>query len=98
MKIRKLHERDWKYLDSWEGVADREALPLNGTGGFVVESQPDRTPVAVQWLTLKGETGTLSEIISNKDYKDNDKDYAIQLLEKFSIDFVATMEYELIKQ
>ena len=98
MKVRKLHEKDWRYLPNWEGVADRESLPQNGTGGFIIEAQPDRTPIAALWIDIKDDIATMSNTISNEMYKDTDKEDAIHHLEKFSADFVATMEYELIKQ
>ena len=95
MKIRKLHTKDWSFLPSWKGVPNQESLPQNGVGGFIVESQPDRTPVAVQWLALENDVANLSEVYSNEFYKDTDREDAIQLLLRFTKDFVATIDYKL---
>ena len=92
MKIRKLHERDWE--SPWWPNLNRNSLPLNGVGGFIIEAQPDRTPIAACWVEIENDVASLLDTISNEDYKDTDKEDAIQLLLKFTKDFVATINYK----
>lgn len=93
MKIRRLHEDDWKFLPSWwqaygQEVPERSFLPNNGLGGFIIESQPDRTPIAAHFLwTTNSDTCIPAVLISDRFYRDTNKQLALQKLIDFTVDF-----------
>lgn len=85
LNIRRLTENDWPILEnwwsSWKGWAapPRDFLPDNGLGGLLVES--DGAPVVAGFIYFTNSKGALLEwIISNPEYKENDRDEAIELL------------------
>ena len=85
LNIRRLKESDWDTLVGWwdawpEWVAPpRDFLPDNGKGGFMVEK--NNTPIVAGFLYTTNSKGVLLEwIISNPDYKDEDRQDAIELL------------------
>ena len=100
MKVRKLHEKDWEYLPSWweaynQPVPQRNFLPENGLGGFVVEAQPDKTPIAAMFLwTTNSDTAIPAVVISDKSYKDTNRSDALQLLVDFTTDFAFDMGFK----
>ena len=83
--IRKLETSDWstliKWWDSWpEWVAPPKTfLPENGTGGLIVEK--DKQPIVAGFLYFTNSQAVLLEwIISDPDYKNKDRQEAIELL------------------
>ena len=100
MKVRKLHEKDWDYLPSWweaynQPVPQRNFLPNNGLGGFVVESHPDKTPIAAMFLwTTNSDTAIPAVVISDKSYQDTNRSDALQLLVDFTTDFAHDLGYK----
>ena len=83
--IRKLEASDWgtlvKWWDSWpEWTAPPKTfLPENGTGGLIVEK--DKQPIVAGFLYFTNSQAVLLEwIVSNPDYKDTDRQEAIELL------------------
>jgi len=83
--IRKLEVSDWstlvKWWDSWpEWVAPPKTfLPENGTGGLIVEK--DEQPVVAGFLYFTNSQAVLLEwIISNPEYRNTDRQEAIELL------------------
>ena len=85
LNIRRLEESDWETLvywwDTWpEWVAPpRDFLPDNGKGGFMVEK--NNIPIVAGFLYTTNSKGILLEwIISNPDYKEKDRQMAIELL------------------
>lgn len=85
MNIRRLTENDWGTLVSWWDAWDewtappKEFLPDNGTGGFMVES--DDIPVVAGFVYMTNSKAALLEwIISNPDYRNNDRKQAVELL------------------
>jgi len=83
--IRKLKESDWdtlvKWWDSWpEWVAPPKTfLPENGTGGLIVEK--DKQPIVAGFLYFTNSQAVLLEwIVSNPEYRDTDRQEAIELL------------------
>tara|TARA_Y100001963_G_scaffold145638_1_gene219532 strand:+ start:1998 stop:2399 length:402 start_codon:yes stop_codon:yes gene_type:complete len=85
MIARKLQESDWSTLQEWWStwpkweVPPRDFLPDNGTGGFIVEK--DDTPIVAGFVYLTNSKGVLLEwLISNPEYRENDRDEAIETL------------------
>jgi len=83
--IRKLEASDWgtlvKWWDSWpEWVAPPKTfLPDNGTGGLIVEK--DKQPIVAGFLYFTNSQAVLLEwIISDREYKNEDRQEAIELL------------------
>ncbi len=91
LKVRKLIESDWSFLPSWweaydQAVPQRDFLPNNGLGGFMVCKEHD--PIAAMFLyTTNSKTAIPAIVISDRDYKDNDRSDALQLLVDFTTDF-----------
>lgn len=85
LKVRRLEESDWNTLKSWWKkwpewtVPAKDSLPDNGTGGFIVESNNE--PVVAGFVYLSNsKTVFLEWIISNPEYRDNDRKTTIELL------------------
>jgi len=83
--IRKLEASDWgtlvKWWDSWpEWVAPPKTfLPDNGTGGLIVEK--GEQPIVAGFLYFTNSQAVLLEwIISNPEYRNKDRQEAIELL------------------
>ena len=83
--IRKLEVSDWstlvKWWDSWPewGAPPKTFLPENGTGGLIVEK--DEQPVVAGFLYFTNSQAVLLEwIISNPEYRNTDRQEAIELL------------------
>ena len=85
LNIRRLEESDWDTLVSWwdawpEWTAPpKDFLPDNGTGGFMVENND--IPIVAGFLYKTNSKSVLLEcIVSNPDYKEEDRKMAIELL------------------
>lgn len=87
LTIRKLKESDWETLvDMWKmwpdwnkAIPTKELLPENGTGGYIVEK--NNVPIVASFLyTTNSKVGWVEWTVSNKDYRDNDRLEAIELL------------------
>ena len=79
LNIRRLTDNDWETLVSWWNAwpewsnPPRDFLPENGKGGFMVEK--NNKPI------VANSKGILLEwIISNPNYKEDDRQQAIELL------------------
>lgn len=98
LQIRKLIETDWKFLPKWweeydQPVPQRDFLPDNGLGGFMVCKGTD--PIAAMFLyTTNSKTAIPAIVISDKYYKDNDRSDALQLLVDFTTDFAEDLGYK----
>ena len=84
MKIRKLTEHDYKTLEKWWKAWDwppveKEFLPDNGTGGFVVEKNGVMIVAGFVYVT-NSKAVLLEWIISNPEYREDDRDAAITAL------------------
>ena len=81
MKIRKLTESDYETLEKWWKAwkwppIEKDFLPENGTGGFVIEKEG--IMIVAGFVHITNSKAVLLEwIISNPDYKENDRDIAI---------------------
>ena len=96
MKVRKIHDKDWAFLGNW-GSLDRDSLPQNGTGGFIVCATPDNTPIAALFVDIEEDTAIPAGFVSNKDYRDTDRSDALQLLKDFTVEIIEKMEYNNTK-
>jgi len=81
MKIRKLTESDYETLEKWWKAwkwppIEKDFLPENGTGGFVIEKEGIMIVAGFVYIT-NSKAVLLEWIISNPDYKENDRDMAI---------------------
>lgn len=84
MKIRKLTESDYETLEKWWKAwkwppIEKDFLPENGTGGFVIEKEGVMIVAGFVYIT-NSKAVLLEWIISNPDYKENDRDMAITVL------------------
>jgi hypothetical protein len=84
MEIRKLTESDYETLEKWWKAwkwppVEKEFLPDNGTGGFVVEK--NGTMIVAGFIYVTNSKAVLLEwIISNPEYREDDRDMAITCL------------------
>jgi len=85
LSTRNLRENDWKTLvawwDTWPDWSPpaRGFLPENGTGGLMVEK--DNTPIVAGFIYETNSDGVLFEwIVSNPDYREKDRQEAIEKL------------------
>lgn len=85
LNIRKLTDNDWVALRSWwDAWPDwqapaKEYLPDDGRGGFMVEKGD--TLIVAGFLYLTNSKGVLLEwIVSNPDYREDDRKQALELL------------------
>jgi hypothetical protein len=87
LNIRKLKQEDWgtltKLWNMWPEWKDKfptkELLPENGTGGYIVEK--NNIPVIAGFLyTTNSKVAWIEWIVSNKDYREDDRKQALELL------------------
>ena len=85
LNIRMLTDNDWGTLVSWWEawpewpIPAKEFFPEEGRGGLIVEKEGK--PIVAGFLYLTNSKGVLLEwIISDPQYKDNDRKEAIELL------------------
>jgi hypothetical protein len=84
LTVRALQESDWDTLQSWWTkwnwpTVIKEMLPLNGCGGLIVYK--GNIPIVAGFLYLTNSNIAWMEwIISNKDYKENDRKEALETL------------------
>jgi hypothetical protein len=84
LQVRALQESDWETLQEWWAKwkwpkVTKDMLPLNGCGGLIVYKGD--TPIVAGFLYLTNSNIAWMEwIISNKDYKENDRKKALEIL------------------
>ena len=84
LKFRILKEEDYETICEWWKwwrwpVIPREMLPDKGKSGFIVEK--NNIPIVSAFLYLTNSTGALLEwIVSNPEYREDDRKEAIELL------------------
>ena len=91
LQVRKLIESDWNVITKWyeqyeQPMPDRDFYPENGLGGFMAYKE-NKLIAAMFLYTTNSKTAIPAIIISDKDYKDNDRSDALQLLVDFTTDF-----------
>ena len=87
MNIRKLEESDYETLltwwDAWPNwkAPAKDFLPDDGTGGFMIEK--DGRPIVAGFVYITNSKAALLEwIVSDPDYREDDRDMAITCLIK----------------
>ena len=87
MNIRKLTESDYEVLVDWWNAwpewsaPPREILPENGSGGLIVEK--DNVKVAACYIyETNSKTAWIEWIVSNPDYKEEDRGLLIEAMLK----------------
>ncbi len=85
LNIRRITEEDilviydwWKQWPKWEAVS-RDFLPDNGLGGLIVEKNGDPIVAGFIYLT-NAKVALLEWIVSNPNYREDDRDQAVDLL------------------
>ena len=85
LNIRRLTDNDWVALRSWWAAwpdwqaPAKEYLPDDGRGGFMVEKGD--TLIVAGFLYLTNSKGVLLEwIVSNPEYREDDRKQALELL------------------
>ena len=98
---RKLTEDDWDTLQDWWTAwpnwptIPKSFLPNNGTGGLMVEK--DGSPIVDGFIYLTNSKGALLEwMVSNPDYREKDRDSAIETLITKSEEVVKSLGYEFV--
>ena len=82
--VRNLIEHDYEFISKWWEwwrwkVIPREMLPENGLSGLMVEKNGIR--IVSGFIYMTNSTGAMLEwIVSNPDYREKDRKYAIELL------------------
>lgn len=94
MNIRKLQESDYETLEQWWKAwkwppIQKDFLPDNGTSGFVVEKEGIMIVAGFVYIT-NSKAVLLEWIISNPNYREDDRDMAITC-------FIKTVE-KIIKE
>ena len=86
LNIRKLKESDWDTLVSlwkmwpeWQKHPTKALLPENGTGGLIVEKN-GKAIIAGFIYTTNSKVGWIEWIVSNADYREDDRKQASELL------------------
>ena len=99
--IRRLKDSDWETLVSWWNkwpewkVMPKEFFPDNGKGGFIVEKNDK--PIVAGFLYLTNSKVALLEwIISDPDYRENDRNNAIELLINGVENVCKSMNYKYV--
>ena len=82
---RSLRESDWetllKWWSSWPdwSAPSKDFLPDNGTGGIMIEK--DHKPIVAGFIYTTNSSSVLLEwIVSDPEYRDNDRGQAVELL------------------
>jgi len=99
LNIRKLNNTDYNTLVKWWNgwkewnPPSREFLPDNGTGGFIVEK--NNKPIVAGFVYSTNSKAALLEwIVSDPEYRDNDREMAIELLITASENVCKDMGYK----
>lgn len=98
LQVRKLIETDWGFLPSWweaysQPVPQRDFLPDNGLGGFVVCKELDPIAAMFLWMT-NSKTAIPAVVISDRYYRDTDRSDALQLLVDFTTQFAEDLGFK----
>lgn len=94
LALRSLTEEDYSVICDWWTkwewpILPKELLPQDGLGGFMVEK--NKKPIVAGFVYLTNSKGAWFDfIVSDPDYRENDRDDAVELLisgaEQFCID------------
>ena len=92
--LRSLTEEDYEVICDWWAkwkwpIISKELLPQDGLGGFMVEK--NKKPIVAGFVYLTNSKGAWFDfIVSDPDYRENDRNEAVELLisgaEQFCVD------------
>ena len=95
---RDLKESDWetllKWWDSWPDwtAPSKDFLPNNGTGGIMIEK--NNKPIVAGFIYETNSASVLLEwIVSDPEYRDNDRGQAVELLITEAEKLIKTLGY-----
>lgn len=100
LKIRALLESDWEILQKWWKAwgwpeMSKDLMPLDGLGGLIVEK--DNKPIAAGFLYLTNAKVAWTEwIVSDPEYRENDRTDALKLVVKGLEDVAISTGYKII--
>ncbi len=101
LNTRVLETQDWETLESWWADWEdwtpppKDFLPNHGTGGFMVQKKD--TPIVAGFVYLSNsKTAWLELIISNPDYREDDRKDAIKLLISELEEFARSLGYKYL--
>mgnify|MGYP003120734450 CR=1 FL=1 len=101
MNTRQLREDDWETLQNWWSAwpewpnMPKDMLPENGTGGLMVEK--NGVPVVAGFIYLSNsKVAFLEWVISNPDYREDDRNKIIKTLITKSEDLVRGLGYKAL--
>ncbi len=101
LNIRRLTENDWSFLPKWWEqwpkwkTPSRDALPDNGLGGLIVEKKGK--PIIAGFIYTTNSKGVWFEwLISDPQYRDNDRQEALELLIKGAENVCKSQGYKYI--
>ena len=100
LHFRFLKENDYEIICEWWRwwrwpILSREMLPDNGKSGFIVEK--DNTPIVACFLLLtNSKTALLEWVVSNPEYRENDRKKAIEMLINNAEDVCRNLGYKYI--
>ena len=102
LNTRVILESDWDMLvDWWANWKDwgdnptKEMLPLNGTGGLIIEKEGKPIMAGFLYLT-NSKVAWMEFIVSDPTYKENDRAEALELLILSLEDIARAMDKEII--
>ena len=100
LKIRNLEEKDWEILPNWwDGwkwtTPNRDALPQNGLGGFMVY-KGDQCILAGFVYTTNSKGAWVEWIISDPKYRGSDRQEALELFIKSAENWLTLFNYKYI--
>jgi len=96
--VRNLKKDDYDFIAKWWKwwrwkVIPREMLPENGLSGLIVEKNGVRIVSGFIYMT-NSTTAILDWIVSNPDYREKDRKYAIELLISTAEEFCKGLGYD----
>tara|TARA_Y100001938_G_scaffold14217_1_gene17524 strand:+ start:61 stop:462 length:402 start_codon:yes stop_codon:yes gene_type:complete len=101
MIARKLQEKDWSTLQNWWKAwpewpsVPKESLPDNGTGGLMVEK--NEIPIVAGFIYLSNSKVAFFDwVVSNPDYREEDRGEAIKILISKSEELVKSLGYKIL--
>tara|TARA_R110000782_G_C14697750_1_gene401779 strand:+ start:89 stop:502 length:414 start_codon:yes stop_codon:yes gene_type:complete len=100
LQVRNLKEDDYDFIAKWWKwwrwkVIPREMLPENGKSGLIVEKNGVR--IVSGFIYMTNSTGAMLEwVVSNPDYREEDRKLAIELLIDTVEEFCKGLGYEYI--
>ena len=102
LNTRVILESDWDMLvewwANWKDWGDnptKEMLPLNGTGGLIIEKEGKPIMAGFLYLT-NSKVAWMEFIVSDPTYKENDRAEALELLILSLEDIARAMDKEII--